>query len=130
MKDFFAYSSQTTIDCDISVLDDGIIIAKNNCFRNMFYRCAELISLPEEFNLPQKLTSVGNYFAASMFYNCTSLRSPSSYETIIQIPADVFNATHFCYQMFYGITENITATSGTVASDGTPDPGSKITFKK
>ncbi len=90
-----------------------------------------ITTLPEGFNLLPNINTVGDHFAANMFYNCTSLRPPSNYDTFIYIPKSGSNDDTFCYLMFYGITRNITSTpADAVAYDGTPDPGSIIVFNR
>ncbi len=73
MKDFFVHSAETTIDCDVSVLDKNVSIVGEHCFQNMFYNCANLTTLPEGFNLPRNIITVGNNFAYNMFHYCGRL---------------------------------------------------------
>ncbi len=121
----------------LTTLPDGFNLPQNatnigNSFASrMFYGCTSLTTLPKGFNLPQNFTYTGSNFALYMFYNCTSLRSPSNYVTSIKIPEDISENSNFCYQMFYGITGNITSDpADAVDGSGTPNPGSTITFRE
>jgi hypothetical protein len=64
----------------------------------MFGNCERLIHLPNNFNLPQNITSVGNDFCDYMFERCYSLNSlPNNFN----LPQNIITVgTYFCYDMF------------------------------
>ncbi|MCL2135924.1 MAG: leucine-rich repeat protein [Coriobacteriia bacterium] len=65
----------------------------------MFYECSSLVSLPEDFNLPQGLRSVESGFASFMFSKCSNLVSlPQAFN----LPQSIASADDlFASNMFY-----------------------------
>ena len=65
----------------------------------MFYNCSNLTALPENFNLPQNITSVDYGFCGSMFQESGITTLPAAFT----LPQNITTVgAYFCIQMFYG----------------------------
>ncbi len=93
---FYNCTNLTTAE----VIFTGECTSVGNYFcHRMFQFCSSLVSLPDNFNIPQGITSVGTYFCAYMFYNSSLVSLPDSFN----IPQGITSGgTYFCGFMFSG----------------------------
>ncbi len=69
-----------------------------------FFGC-ENLTMGEEFNFPQEITTVGNYYAAYMFYGCSG--SDFTMNEAFNLPQEITEVgTSFVEGMFYGCLGN------------------------